>query len=334
MLLAIDVGNSGIYACEGSCRAGIVELNKTAETQLPPLTVSDGMIRNQVSMAMALNKMLGLNDFRSKYSAVTFNSSRVLSRKLELPMSRPKELRKMVYHEMMQVVSESGEVAVEYSMVREQPVVNGRVGMWAYAMPKDIIDDYYSLYKSIRLKPIALDIHQNSIEKLFTDAEINGAAIGGHSVLFGDIGSSSMEIHLFSEGNRVFSRISPFSSPELEGLLNEMGYKRGSLLQTIDVSPSNLKENPRLADAAGRYFGRIADEFQKMIQFQLRRDSLNPVTEVYLYGEMSLIKSAADFLSSLLNINVRLIESVSKLKCPKNINITKFLNAAGALIRL
>jgi type IV pilus assembly protein PilM len=288
MLLAIDIGSSNIYFVEGAYKSGIIEIVNTAESKLLPNTVVDGSVKDYASMVMLINKLLNTRNFKATSSVITFNSSSLLSRRLELPMSKPRELAAMVKNEMIQMANESGEIAVEYSIIKEVLQKNPYVNIWAYAINKDLVDEYYTLYRNLRLKPMALDVHPNSVEKLFTDAQVNGTNLKEKSVLFGDIGANTIEIHLFSDNERAFSRITPLQASEFESMLSNMGYKKGeNALETLDITPSKLKEDNILADIVGQYFNRMADEFQKMIQFQLRRDSLHPVTHIYLYGGMS-----------------------------------------------
>jgi type IV pilus assembly protein PilM len=335
MLLATDIGSGNIYFVEGDYKSGIIEIVNNAEAKLLPNTVVDGSIKNYASMIMLINKLLVSGNFKTSSSVITFNSSSLLSRRLELPMSKPRELAAMVKTEMIQMANETSEIVVEYSIIKEVLQKNSYVNIWAYAINKDLVDEYYTLYRNLRLKPVALEVHPNSVEKLFTDAEINGEDLNEKSVLFGDIGASTIEIHLFSDNERAFSRITPLKASEFEALLANMGYKKGeNAFETLDITPAALKEDNTLADIVGQYFNRMSDEFQKMIQFQLRRDSLNPVTKIYLYGGMSNIKGIAEYVTSLLGIDVQVISTVSKIKCSKKINIANYINAIGALIRV
>jgi type IV pilus assembly protein PilM len=335
MLLSIDVGSSNIYFVEGTYKSGIVEIQNTAVAKLLPSTVVDGSIKNYASMVMLINKLFQEKNLTATSSVITFNSSSVLSRRLELPAAKPRELAAMVKNEMMQMSNESGEIVVEYSIIKEILPNKPTVNLWAYAINKDLVEEYFTLYKNLRLKPVALDIHPNSVEKLFTNSQVNGNDIKDKSVLFGDIGASNIEIHLFSDNERAFSRITPLKASEFEALLDNMGYKKSdNSLETLDISAESLKEDNKLADLIGYYFNRMADEFQKMIQFQLRRDSLHPVTTVYLFGGMSGIKGIAEYVTSLIGIDVQVIKSVSKIKCSPELNIANYINAIGSIIRI
>lgn len=318
MLLSIDAGNKNLYIAEGSYNAGIVNIDKAAGTKLPEETISDGFIKNQAAMAMAINKLL-TQKIKTKNTVITLKSSAILSRKLVLPKAKQKELSLMVKNEMVQIVSDTSEMVVEYSVLHPSADKGGTISLWAYAMPKEIVEEFHALFKHLKLRPAAMDIHPNSVEKLFTDARINGGDLHNKAALFADLRSTALEIHLFSDNERAFSRISPVSTEAFDNPFVQENQSQSDIVQT---------------DEFRQYLNRLSDELNKMVQFQLRRDSAHPVSCVYLYGEAALIPGIAQGLAGMMDIPVEIIESISKLKMPEDTEIVKYINAAGALIRL
>ncbi|HEX3026619.1 MAG TPA: pilus assembly protein PilM [Clostridia bacterium] len=336
MLLSIDVGSVSLYAVQGSCSAGAVSIDRAGEIALPEVTIEDGMIKNHASFIMTVNKLLTLCRFTARNTVFTITSSSVLSRRLELPASTPRELNMMVNNEMIQVVNDSSDFVYEYSIIGPEHASKQKtIPVWAYALPRDCVDQYYSVFNGIRLKPKALDIHPNSAEKLFVNSSVNGNEIGQKSILFADIRQNDVEIHLISDGQRAFSRTSPVSSSTFEAILNNSGLvpENVSMFDSLDITSDKFRGNSILNDAAHQYINQICEELQKMVQFQLRRNSTNPVAGVYIYGNMSGIRGLTEGMSSLLGIHVEKVEAVSKVKAG-NLEIAKYINAIGALIRL
>jgi type IV pilus assembly protein PilM len=334
MILSIDVGSDSFFAVEGSYAGGTVDVVKTAEMKFPIGTVEDGTIKKHAAFIMALNKMIVSKRFKTNSAVFTFNSNAILSRRLDLPASKPKDMLKMVKNEMLQVVNEANDYVFEYSIVNDN-VMNASVkSVWAYAIPREIVDEYYSIFRNIKLKPVALDTHPNSVEKLFLNSVVNGRPIGGESVLFVNIEDEYMEIHLFSDGQLNFSRITPISSSELATLLGKSGQVgAGSVFDTLDITADQFANDNILSDASRQYINGLADELQKMIQFQLRRDAVKPVTTVYIYGGMACIRGLAAGIGAALGIPTENVETVSKLRSQDFI-LAKYINAIGALIRL
>ena len=334
MILSIDVGSDSFFAAEGSYAGGTVDVIKTAEMKFPAGTVEDGAIKNHAAFIMSLNKMLVSKSFKTSAAAFTFNSNAILSRRLELPASKPKDMLKMVKNEMLQIVNETNEYIFEYSVVSDNSMNTNIKSVWAYAIPKEIVDEYYSIFRNVKLKPVALDTHPNSIEKLFLNSVVNGIPIGVASVLFVNIEEEYMEIHLFSDGQRAFSRITPISSSELKTLISKEGQSSsGSVFDSLDITAEKFANDNILSDASRQYINGLADELQKMIQFQLRRDAVKPVTTVYIYGGMACIRGLAAGIGAALGISTENVETVSKIRSQDFI-LVKYINAIGALIRL
>jgi type IV pilus assembly protein PilM len=331
MLLSIDVGSDSFFAVEGSYAAGVVNVVKTGDVRFPTDTVEDGIIKNHAAFIMSLGKMIASKSFKTTACVYTFNSSSILSRRLDLPASKPREMAGMVKNEMLQTVNETNEYIFEYSMINDtgpNPLIKS---VWAYAIPRDVVDEYYSVHKNIKLRPVALDIHPNSVEKLFLNASVNGVAVGGRSILFVNIEEEIVEIHLFSDAQRAFSRITPFSSSEFRLLLSNAGLAGN--FDGLDVTAENFVNNQILNEALHQYVNRLAEELQKMIQFQLRRNASNPVRSVYIYGGMSCIKGLDACIASALGVAVENIETISKVNA-QGVNLSKYINAIGAIIRL
>jgi type IV pilus assembly protein PilM len=337
MFLSIDVANDNLYAVEGSSSAGTVSIFKAGQSKLALNTVEDGVIKNHASFIMTLNRVISAKSLTARLTIFTFNSSSVMSRHLDLPLSKPKEIDKMVKNEMLQIVTDPGEFVYEYSVVNSAAAIKSNiVSVWAYALPKEIIDEYHSYSRATKLKPMALEVHSNSIEKLLLNASVNGKPFSSQSMLFAQIEEDGLEIHLFSDGQRAFSRTSPVSATELKILLGNSGIStgKGSFFDSVDLTSEKVKNDSILSEVANQYINYIADELYKMIQFQQRRDAKNPVSAVYIYGGMAVVKGLAQEISEVLDINTETIEALSTVKNPNNIRLTKYINAIGALIRL
>lgn len=333
MLLSIDVNDKGFLAVEGTYSGGIVSISKTGEIKLPLDTITDGKITNHASFIMSMEKFLASASFSANSILFTFNSSHILSRKLDLPASNPRDMSKMVKNELLQMVNETSEYIYEYSLVKDSPASTNVKSVWAYAVPKDLVDEYYAIHRAVRLKLAALDVHPNSVEKLFINSTVNGNQIGEKSTLFIDLEDETMEIHLFSDGQRAFSRMLPFSSSEFKMLLRNADAEKGEAFEQLDITSGSFTGDSILVDALHQYVNRISAEIQKMMQFQLRRNSVNPVANVYIYGSIACVKGLAESIGSVLEIPAESVESVSKIKSPA-IPIAKYINAIGALIRL
>lgn len=360
MLITIDVSGDMIYIAEGSVNSNVVNIHKCDEAKLPEGTIEDGEIKNHAALASTITKLLNAHNYKASSAVATFTSGAVISRKLSLPPGKPSEIKAMVRNQMSQSVGEPGDYVYEYTFVTPSQAKDAPSDVWVYAVERSFVEKYYAIFKSIRLRPAALDIHPNCVEKLLFGSKINGDALEGRSTLFVDIERDYTEIHLFTEYERGFSRISPISAAEFLRAADNLGYGKydendvsliekrlfalspagamsGSempVYDTPDASAGELTKDPMFSQAAHAYISELADELLKMVQFQMMRNSSMPVSYVYIYGSFSNINGLTADLSQLLSCPVEKIESISKINADENVTISKYINAVGALIRL
>jgi type IV pilus assembly protein PilM len=196
------------------------------------------------------------------------------------------------------------------------------------------VDEYYTIFKSLKLKPVALDVHSNAVEKLFINAVVNNKVIGEGAAILACVENNSLEMHLFSMGERAFTRISPLSSGELELILKNSGVHGGgeNYFDDLDLMAENLQKDSIVTDAIRQYVAGLSDELNKMVQFQLRRESQTPVSSVFIYGSMSEVRGLAGQVSAQLGIRTEPVLQVSTINT--GIRFNRYINAIGSLIRL
>lgn len=339
MILSIDIGSRYLYAAEASVVSGVIHAAKLTEITLADGVVDDGAVQNFAAAAASARKMLSAANIAAGRAVVTVNSSRILSRRLQLPPAKPAELGKMVKNEMLQAVSDDAEFVYEYSVLRGPQGQKGTLAqraplqLWAYAMPTELVEGYGALMRGLHLKPVALDLHTNCLEKLLAGAQINGSDVGGQSTVLLDLEEGATEIHLFSERERAFSRTAPIGLTDLRMMLD--GGEVADIPRApekIDLASPAVRENRMVGDVLHDYIGKLADEVQKMVQFQLRRNAGNPVACVYLYGSLALMAGLDGAIRSMTGLRTERIETVSKVRSA--VPVTKHINALGAFIRL
>lgn len=358
MLIAIDVNGDSVYIAEGSATPGSVEVNNCYEIVLPEGTVEDGVIKNQSALKAKISRLMSAHSFKVMSAVATFISSGAISKRLTLPPGKRSEIAGMVRNQMSQAVGDPSEYLFDYTYITPPQSKTAPVEVWAYAVERETVESFHSMFRSARLRPSALDIHPNSIQKLLRDACVNESKLKGRSTLFAEIERDYIEIHLFNGDERAFSRIAPVSASEFLMIADSLGYGRqndvsnmetefdngaeNSIKQSaegisyglLDVTPQMLERDTILAEAVRQYTGRIADELQKMIQFQLMRDSTMPVSCVYLYGGLAGIKGIDMCIAQNITCPAEVVKSISKVKINDNRMLYKYLNAMGALIRL
>ena len=99
---------------------------------------------------------------------------------------------------------------VQYTVLDEIVSDTGsKLKLNVISYPKKIANNYYDLLLDLDLKPYALDVNYNAINKLSNYGEMaknEGQVIGG-TVAFIDMGATSINVTIFKNGKLDFTRI-------------------------------------------------------------------------------------------------------------------------------
>lgn len=332
-MLAIDIGSKKVCVVEGFCRGGVVTLTDWGEIEYKTEAVVNGEIRDPSTVSFLIQEITETRRMKSKKAVISVNSSEIISRDFKLPQVKLSELSVIVGAEMSRVVGNDNGYVTDF--VIQGVTEDGYFSVMAYALPRLMVESYYTLLRGLRLAPQALDVHANAIEKLLTGASVNGLPQGGGNTIIADIGYSRIVFHGFTGGVCRFSRteISPVQEfvREMESITrSEMTLDR---MQQLDLSPDYEHESTVAADTCRYFISRLSDEIQRYSQYLMINSSEKSVGQVYLCGGIASAKGIATALSHALKIAAEPLSSVSRVSLPKGCSLSKVCNAAGALIR-
>lgn len=335
VLLSISVGNKKLYGVEGQFAGGRLTVSRFGELRIDEgETVSDGAVKNKLRLSTALNHLHAVGRFTTRRAVLTVNSSYILSRRLELPQAKPKEIVQMARNEMVQLVGNADDYVYDCACL--QSAGGKTCAVWAYAVPNDLVDSYAQAAADAGLKTVALDVCANSVEKLFLFLARNGEL--PTAKLLVELDDRGAEIHLFSGGERVFSRLAPVTTAEIESLLENTGdiseEDTGQPLRGRSFTNDLFMTDAILRDAVHRYFAALAGELQKIVRFQQRRAQDDPVQAVSLYGRLATVEGISSLLQDALGLPVNVVDTLPALTAPAGFRPTEYVSALGALIRL
>ena len=338
-LISIDIGSRYIHLAECTCKAVTVTVDRTVLVDAPVGAYGDGKIEEKDILKDVLHKALKENGIKNKEVVFTIQSSAVITRDATLPAMKAPELENAVKFEMEQYLpSIINGYYIEFKVLQE--VTEGDVKKYrirAAAIPADMADSYYQLARELKLNPIALDIHSNSISKLFS--------AGDEAVAVVDFGFSSTSINIISKGVLEFSRHIATGSRDLDMVIAsrfDLPLDEAEQKKIKDVRLDQLAINPDSPEQADNQIYSIENalmsEIQKVFQFYTNRNRENRISAVYICGGGSNLNGLTEFMKTQLSIeNVTQVKSTNKVVFNKNENgstLEFFLNAVGALIRL
>ena len=333
MLLAIDIGSRNIHIVEGEYHAKRFKIGRTVTTLTPGGAVIDGEIVNTDEIITKLRNTLQKNKLNSKNVVFTVNPGSMTSRKFIIPNVKKTETIPILQNEMESIMNFSEPHIVDYTDAERTE--EGTFSIEAVAISKEIIKQYFHIAKALRLKPKALDIHQNTVYKFILTCN----DIDYKNIIVTDIGNSYINTYLFRDRARVFARRMLINTEQYERTLVSLGKLRAlnEDFSLLNLSPRTLTNDPVLENTMTLYLSNIVDQLQRVMQFHMSmgtKGQVSQVSNIYLSGAMASMKGITEYIQSYMDIPVQTIDHIADPRVCRIDRLPEYLNAVGSLIRL
>ena len=342
-LLSIEIGTANFHIAEGLSNKGSILVGNAMTFPIPENCISAEVITNLPVLTEALSEALRVFRPKSKNTVLTFNATNAIVRDIDLPSAKAKELNEMIRSELVQVYHVLPSDVIQYKEIGSFSTdESARMKKYrAVAIDLDTIEQYYSLLIDSKLKPVAMDINVNTIDKLFTgDITVNDRILSGNGTMLLDFGKTTTTIYIMAKGNPLFHRHISIGSGEIERMINDETFTSELEIRKLKERGYDFFGND---EAAKKYFAimkpifyNLMDEIRKIMgYFTSRNTSGNGgIDQIYLYGGGSNLAGFAEYCESNLNIQTEEIKIISKVKfVDAETQISGYINAIGALIR-
>lgn len=332
-MLAIDIGSRHIHIVEGEYRARKFKISRTVTTLTPEGAVMDGEIVDQGEIITKLRNTIQKHKLSSRQVAFTTNPGSMVSRKFIIPNVKKSETLPILQNEMEALMNFPDPHVVDFTDA--DAMEDGNFSIETVALSKEIIKQYIDIAKALKLKPIALDIHQNAVYKFILTCQ----DIDYKNIIVADIGNSYMNTYLFRDSTRVFARRMLVNTEQYERTLLSLGKLKAlnSDFAMLDLSPKALARDAILENTITLYLSNIVDQLQRVMQFHMSmgtKDQVSQVSNIYLSGSMANMRGIAEYIQSYIDIPVSKIDDIADPRVCKIEGLPQYLNAVGALIRL
>ena len=357
--LVIDCSSSDLKVAVGSYnpKNKTVSIEKVGVIPLEQDAINDGAIADSFGIVMAVKHAVARLDIRCKNCTITTDGAFVHTRDLELPVVKADQLKDMVKYEIMGQGS-NRDLSIDYlvygTAIDEETNVE-KLKVRATALPTENIKDFREFLKNMDLTPIALDVNQNAVRKLFSSGIINGnVSIAQSTLLLIELSSQTSTVTVLDKGFPVLSRRLQFGHSNIRQVADSIKKAQGTAQQSaitrrlnittsdaessvpiedIDVWNETVAETPALQSAVNAYFKRLVDPVQRTAQFAIQKYHIDAISTCFLYGSGAEYKKIDKELSRQLGTQVEILNSLSTLQVPRNFELSQFINCAGALIR-
>lgn len=339
-VIAFDMGSSTIKIVEGMYYKNDLTIYKYIKIPTPKSAIVDGEIKKEEELYSALNQVLRENGIKTKDAICTTNSTLIINREILIPKVEEEERETVIRYEIQQYLPINLDDYILQGITLAEREVDEvkKLEVRVIAYPEKIARGYYNLLFRLGLKPYALDVNYNSVNKFINFTDINNGFEhkSTDSVAFIDLGASCIDVNIYKNSQLDFTRIIKDCGNEIDEMLMERSGLSASEAKSFKAKKIDLNEE---LDPVNILTRQIVDEWiekiEKIIQFYKNRNIGNELNNIVIFGGSSKISGMEGYMTNKLGIKTR-IKGISKIVFKSNDDgkpIDDFINVIGSVIR-
>lgn len=339
--LSIDISKTNIHIVEGSFIKGNLQIEKAASFRIAAETFNGETINDLDILAENIIMNIKKSGFSSSEAVVTIDAYGSVIRDIAIPNAKPKEMADMIRTEMIQTYQVQPTDVIQFKGIEmsdneaDKQLMNFR----AAAIGQDIVEIYHDLLIGAKLKPMAMDININAIDKLMAgELIINDKIINGNGTMLIDFGDTITTVYIKTQGKPMFYRHIDFGCGDIERIISSETYAPEEDIKKMKEDGFNFFKT---GEGEEKYFGiirpfiyNLTDEIRKIISFYTSRSNTHNIDQIFLFGGGSNLVGFAEHCENNFNVPTEQIIKLSKVKFKdSNTPVASYMNAIGALIR-
>lgn len=339
-VVAFDMGSSMIKIVEGTYYKNDLIIDKYIKVKTPKDAIVDGEIKKEEELKNKIGQVLKENGINAKYAICTTNSSLIINREILIPKVEEEEMETVIRYEIQQYLPINLEDYILQGTILNEKEVdeNKKLDVRVIAYPEKIARGYYNLLLKLDLKPYALDVNYNAINKFINLIGINNEFENKSkdAIAFIDLGASYIDVNIYKNGQLDFTRIIKDCGNEIDEMLIERNGIKADEVERFKVKNIDLNEEFEPENILTR---QIADEWiekiEKIIQFYRNRNIDNALNNIIIFGGSSKLNGMEEYMTNKLGIKTK-IKGISKIAFRSNDDgkpVDDFMNAIGSVIR-
>ena len=219
------------------------------------------------------------------------------------------------------------DVYLDYQVLQERPE-QGQMDVLLVAAKRETVDEYAGLARDVGLEPAVVDVDCFTIQNAF---EANYGYPPGESVVLVDVGASTINVNIISNGMTTFTRdISVGGNQYTEEIRKRLNvshaeaeaYKVGA--QGMDAQSVIPREVDRIMNTVSES---LASEIHRSLDFYLATSSEGRVSQIYLSGGVANVSSLTSTIAKRVGVDVELLDPFKNVVIDPRFSDMKFINA-------
>ena len=341
-VVALDIGSSMTKIVEGTYYKKNLSIDNYIKLPTPKGAIIDGEIKKIDELVLKIGEKLKSNGINAKHGICTNNSTLIINREFKIPKVEDDEIETVVRYEIQQYLPINLEDYILQVKVLNEEYTDTEIklNVRAIAYPDKIAKEYYNLLNKLDLKPYALDVNYNSVNKLiqFTDVNNRYENKHGDSIAFIDMGANFIDVNIYRYGNLDFTRMIKAGGNDINEFFYETEAMDFEEVENLKRERINLLNDD---DSINILVRQVVDEWiekiEKIIQFYKNKSMQNNIEKIFIFGGSSKLNGFEKYMSKKIGIDTRRMKGISKMTFNSTDDcepVDDYINAIGSIIRL
>lgn len=353
-LLSIVISNDFMRIAELSVgRRGTV-ISRLLTKEIPGRMVEDGTIRNVKEFADYLASVLRSANIKTRRVIFSLPSDKILTREVLLPELSEEKLTATIkanaseyfpidlseyilsYFTLSKVIDESTEDLGQEDDSKKKKQKKSKKGsvqlrLMVVAAPNNIVQSYFDVARLAKLKLESVDYVGNSVFQLTSNQ------IGEEACLVIQLDRESTVLTIYYETIMTLQRHVDFGSSVIAQAVAEVKHleyeEAVRLLEVEELLHDNFEDGDMVTDSLYYLIGNI----KRVIEYYTGRNPENPLEQVYVVGDGSMMPGLERLLDNQLHLPVEMVTALKQVIIKENSDIggrelLKYLANIGAAL--
>jgi type IV pilus assembly protein PilM len=345
-VVAFDIGTTTIKIVEGIYYKDKLSIDTCIQIKTPRDSIEDGEIKIRDAITTTIRTMLKQYNIKAKDAICTTNSTAIINREILIPKVEEEEMETVVRYEIQQYLPINlDECILQMSILNEFEDFDGKtkVNVRVIAYPKKMALEYYNLLTDLNLKPYALDVNFNALNKFVNITDLTKFEYKAKSsIALLDMGANFIDVNIYKDDKLDFTRRVKAGGNDMDETLIRDGAFEAEMVEKLKKEDIDLTEDDSSTKFETRLVEQVLDEWvekiEMILQFYKNKSVDNDIEKVIIFGGSSKFKGLDKYMSDKLGIKVKMLKGVSNIAFKKSEDngekLSDFINAIGSVIRL
>src|ERR1700689_649944 len=311
-LVGVDVGASSIKVVQLKGSRKGMSVARFGYAALPPQTIIDGHVMSAGTVTETLMRVFRDNRITQKDVAIGVYGQSVIVRKITVPMMTPEELEEQINWEAEQHIPFDIKVmSIDYEVLRRRPEA-GQMDLLLVAAKKDEINDYASIVREAKLRPVIVDINAFTIQNIFEQQY--GLPEDGTIALL-NVGAAVSSLNIVSRGVSAFTReITNAGSTITEEIRKQcsVSYEQAEAYK-CGGGPTQMVPQ-EVHQIIMQACDTLAGEIQRSLDFYLATSGETEIGRIYVLGGSAYLAPLAKAIEKRARVPVQLFDPLANLQ--------------------